>query len=72
MCADGNFTHAYGVYPQHLAIGDRLFDLGAIATKALAKTVPPVTPAQHLQEIVRRTEPEKDYEQKVIKTPHGL
>src|SRR5205823_2042631 len=68
---DVDLAYAYRMNPQHMPVGDRLFNFRAVAPKTLPKSLPPITPPPHLEKIKRRTQPIKQGEQDIIKNPHS-
>src|SRR5262245_5820735 len=68
--ADIYLTDTHGMDPKHMAVRYRLFDLGVVTAKTLAKSVHPMPAPPHLQKIVGRAQPEEDREQKVVNPLH--
>src|SRR5262249_15043767 len=60
--ADVDFADADGMNPEDVPIGDRLLDLRAEAAKALAEPFAPLAATKQFQEVIRRSEPEKERE----------
>ena len=60
------------MYPDDVPVGDGLFQLGAIAPKALAEAVTPAAAPPHPQEIVWCAQQQEESEDDVIQDLHRL
>ena len=69
--ADIDFADADGVYPQDLAIGDRLLEFGVVLAETLGETLSPMAAAPHSHKVIWRGQREKDREQDVVKGTHS-
>jgi hypothetical protein len=69
--AQVDFADADSVEPDDLAIGQRLFQVGAVIGKAFIEARTPVAAPPHAPKIIRRGQDKKDRKQDVVKCAHS-
>ena len=68
--AEVDLADTHRVEPNHLTVGQRLFEFGVIQTKTFAEPGLPRSAAVHLQKIPRSRQGEPDIEEDVVEKTH--
>jgi hypothetical protein len=59
------------VHPEHVTIGDSLFQLRVVPAEALGKALLPIAAPPHPHEVVRRRQGKANRKQDVVKGAHS-
>src|SRR6185369_1740821 len=64
--AEVDFADAHRMDPQHVPVGDRLFDLGVVTAEPLTEILSPMAAPPQLHKVVGRAQQKKNREQNIV------